>query len=49
MRNFDNGESLQEVVVMGYGRKSKQEYKPIDIKFQKIKIESIVNVKFKLE
>ena len=41
--------SLQEVVVVGYGRKSKQEYKPIDIEFQKIKIESIVNVKFKLE
>ena len=50
MRNFDDGGgSLQEVVVMGYGTKRKQEFKPIDIEFQKIKIESIVNVKFKLE
>lgn len=48
-RNFDDSESLQEVVVVGFARKSKQEFKPIDIEFQKIKIESIVNVKFKLE
>ena len=50
VRNFDDGEgSLQEVVVVGYGAKRKQEFKPIDIEFQKIKIESSVNVKFKLE
>lgn len=48
-RSFDDGSSLQEVVVVGYSKRSKQEFKPIDIEFQKIKIESIVNVKFKLE
>jgi uncharacterized protein len=50
VRDFDDGNAnLQEVVVVGYGRKSKQEFKPIDIEFQKIKMESTVNVKFKLE
>jgi predicted PolB exonuclease-like 3'-5' exonuclease len=50
VRNYDDGGvSLQEVVVVGYSSKRKQEFKPIDIEFQKIKIESIVNVKFKLE
>ena len=46
---FDDNLSLQEVVVTGYGRKSKQDFKPIDIEFQKIKIQSNVSVKFKLE
>ena len=42
VRNFDDGASLQEVVVVGYGRKSKQEYKPIDIEFQKSKLKALL-------
>ncbi|WP_299758074.1 SIMPL domain-containing protein [uncultured Pontibacter sp.] len=37
------------IVVTGYGTSSKSEPKPADIQFEKIKVESSVNVKFKLE
>ncbi|WP_276497447.1 SIMPL domain-containing protein [Pontibacter litorisediminis] len=37
------------IVVRGYGTASKSEPKPADIQFEKIKVESSVNVKFKLE
>lgn len=37
------------VIVTGYGTSSKSEPKPADIQFEKIKVESSVNVKFKLE
>ena len=47
--NYDNNFRLQEVVVTGYGRKDTKEFKQIDIEFQKIKIQSNVSVRFKLE
>ena len=40
-------DQLDEVVVAGYARK-KKEYKSIDIEFKKIKVESQVNVRFKI-
>jgi len=45
--NF-NGE-LQEVVVVGYSSKRKQEYEPPAIEFKPIKVESEVNIKFAIE
>lgn len=45
--NF-NGE-LQEVVVMAYGNKGKQEYEPPTIEFRPIKVESEVSIKFAIE
>lgn len=49
-RNYNEGDGIiEQVVIKGYNSKRKQDYKPIDIEFQKIKIESFVNVKFKLE
>ncbi|WP_394906434.1 SIMPL domain-containing protein [uncultured Mesonia sp.] len=46
--NSFNGE-LQEVVVMGYSSKRKQEYVPPAIEFKPIKVESEVNIKFAIE
>ena len=46
--NSEEGQ-LNEVVVVGYSSNSKQEFKPIDIEFEKIKIESSVNVKFLIQ
>lgn len=40
-------DQLDEVVVTRYAGK-KKEYKPLDIEFKKIKVESQVNVKFKI-
>ncbi|HZW62063.1 MAG TPA: SIMPL domain-containing protein [Flavobacteriaceae bacterium] len=40
---------LQEVVVMGYGGKRKQEYEPPAIEFKPIKVESEVTIKFAIE
>ncbi|WP_170866193.1 SIMPL domain-containing protein [Pontibacter flavimaris] len=37
------------IVVRGYGTSTKAEPKPADIQFEKIKVESSVSVKFKLE
>ncbi len=45
--NFDG--ELQEVVVMGYSNKGKQEYEPPAIEFKPIKVESEVNIKFAIE
>lgn len=45
--NF-NGE-LQEVVVLGYSNKSKQEYEPPTIEFKPIKVVSEVTVKFGID
>ncbi|TXD80736.1 SIMPL domain-containing protein [Subsaximicrobium wynnwilliamsii] len=40
---------LQEVVVMGYSNKGKQEYEPPTIEFRPIKVESEVSIKFAIE
>ena len=45
-QNYQSNQ-LDEVVVVGYARK-KKEYQPLDIEFKKIKVESQVNVKFKI-
>ena len=48
--NSEEGQ-LNEIVVVGYSSagRQKQEFKPIDIEFEKIKIESSVNVKFLIQ
>ena len=47
---YKDGEgSLSEIVVSGYGVERKEKSKPIDIEFQKIQVESMVSVKFKIE
>jgi len=48
--NSEEGQ-LNEVVVTGYStsNRQKQEFKPIDIEFEKIKIESSVIVKFQIQ
>ena len=47
---YKGGEgSLSEIVVSGYGVERKEKSKPIDIEFQKIQVESMVSVKFKIE
>jgi len=45
--NFNN--ELQEVVVMGYSNKSKQEYEPPAIEFKPIRVVSEVTIKFGIE
>lgn len=40
---------LQEVVIIGYSNRSKQEYEPPAIEFKPIKVESEVTVKFAIE
>lgn len=40
---------LQEIVVVAYGKKGKQEYQPPTIEFKPIKVESEVTVKFRIE
>lgn len=45
--NFVGG--LQEVVVMGYSNRGKQEYEPPAIEFKPIKVESEVTIKFEIE
>ena len=40
---------LQEVVVVGYSNKGKQEYEPPTIEFRPIKVESEVSIKFAIE
>ncbi len=44
-----NRNTLDEIVVVGYGAAKKQEFEPIAIEFKKIKVESEVSVKFKIE
>lgn len=44
-----NRNSLDEIVVVGYGAIKKQEFEPIAIEFKKILVESDVSVKFKIE
>lgn len=46
--NYYRGE-LQEVVVVGYSSKVKQEYEPPTIEFRPIKVESEVSIKFAIE
>ena len=46
-RSFDKS-NLEEVVIMGYGSKRKK-FEAIEIEFKKIKVETEIHVKFKLE
>lgn len=46
---FSAEASLDEVVIVGYAAKSKEEYKPPSIEFKPIKVESQVAIKFGLE
>jgi hypothetical protein len=46
---FNASAELDEVVIVGYAAKAKQEYKPPSIEFKPIKVESQVSVKFGLE
>ncbi len=43
------GGKLNEIVVLGYSDKSKQEYEPPAIEFKPIRVESEVSVKFEIE
>lgn len=47
-RNNITNFELQEVVMVGYSNRSKQNYVPIDIEFEKIGIESQIYIKFKI-
>ena len=44
-----NSGDVEGVVVMGYSAREKKELKPIDIELKKIKFETNITVKFKLE
>ncbi|RXP63294.1 DUF541 domain-containing protein [Lutibacter sp. HS1-25] len=44
-----NRNQLDEMVVVGYSARKKQEFEPIDIEFKKIKVETEVVVKFKID
>ena len=44
-----NSGDVEGIVVMGYSAREKKELKPIDIEFKKIKFETNITVKFKLE
>lgn len=46
---FSTEASLDEVVIVGYAPKTKEEYKPPSIEFKPIKVESQVSIKFGLE
>ena len=53
-RDYNEGIAFHGVLAKGYNQKgfnqeSEQEFKSIDIEFEKIKIECSINVKFKLE
>jgi uncharacterized protein YggE len=50
-RNYDNynNAELDEVVIVGYGGQKKGDPQPIAIEFKKIKVESQIEVKFKIE
>lgn len=41
--------SLNEVVVTGYAKKGSQDFKPLKVEFEKLKLYAEVNVKFKIE
>ena len=46
---FNAAAELDEVVIVGYAGKEKEEYKPPSIEFKPIKVESQVSVKFGIE
>ena len=50
-QHYDNfmNQGLNEVVVVGYSSKAKQEYAPPAIEFKPIKVESEVSIKFEIE
>ncbi|MGC1631825.1 MAG: SIMPL domain-containing protein [Gelidibacter sp.] len=49
-QGYDYSGELNEIVVMGYSAKrSKEEYKPIEIEFKPIKVETEVTIKFGIE
>lgn len=41
--------AIDQIMVQGYAPKLKNEFQPIDIEFKKIKFETAISVKFKLE
>ncbi|WP_152286134.1 SIMPL domain-containing protein [Flavicella marina] len=47
--NRYHNNQLDEVVVIGYGTKMKEDYKPIEVEFEKILLETTVSVKFELK
>jgi len=48
-QGYDYDGALEEVVVLGYSNKRKAEYKPVEIEFKPIKVETEVTIKFKIE
>ncbi len=48
-QDYDYSGTLEEVVVIGYSSRKKSEYKPVEIEFKSIKIETEVTIKFKIE
>ncbi len=42
-------ESLDKVVVLGYSSRKKAKYKPVEIEFKPIKVETTVTIKFSIE
>lgn len=48
-QDFNYYDNLQEVVVVGYAAKRKQEYEPPEVEFKPIKVESQVTVRFRIE
>ena len=47
--NRYHNNQLDEVVVIGYGAKTNEEFKPIEVEFEKILLETTVSVKFELK
>ncbi|MFC2109662.1 SIMPL domain-containing protein [Bacteroidota bacterium] len=47
-RSFQSS-NLDEMVVVGYGTKRKNEFKPLDVEFQKIKVSAQLEVKFAID
>ena len=48
-KNYDYDGDLEEVVIVGYSSRKKTEYKPVEIEFKPIKVETEVTIKFKIE
>ena len=48
-QSYDYDGELEEVVVVGYSSRKKTEYKPLEIEFKPIKVETEVTIKFKID
>ena len=48
-QSYDYDGELEEIVITGYSSRKKTEYKPEEIEFKPIKVETEVTIKFKID